>query len=88
MGNLIQVEIKMSNWIMEKFFQCHELVEISIPFCWIIHAVLPFIIFDGIELFQQGKMSKVIYFANALIPKNPALPARAERIDPVEWRGH
>jgi len=74
----------MNDGIVKKFFQGHEFIKVGVPFGGIVHAVSPFILFDRIDLFQQGDMHPIVNFSDAFIIKDSALEACAERVDPIE----
>ena len=82
--NLLQVKVEMNNRIMKEFFQRHELIEVGIPFGGVIHAVLPLIVFDRINLFQQGEMHPIINSTDTFVVKDSALESGTECVEPIE----
>ena len=69
---------------MKKFFERHELVEVGIPFGGVVHAVLPLILFDRINLFQQGEMHPIIDSTDTFVINDPALESGTKCVDPIE----
>jgi hypothetical protein len=49
-GNLSQVKMEVNDRIVKNLFDGHELAEIEIPSSWIIHAAIPLILLDRIDL--------------------------------------
>src|SRR5687767_1626763 len=82
--DLLEMKIKMGHRIMEHFFESHEFVEVGVPFCRVIHAFLPLVVPNRIQLFRQREMGLVIDIPDPFVSKYFSLPACTKRIDPVE----
>ena len=69
---------------MKQLFKRHEFVKIGIPLHGVVHPAFPFVILDGLDFLQQGKMSTVIDFLNSLMSKDLSLPSGTKRIEQIE----
>ena len=76
--------MEMTDGIVKEFFQRHELVKGSVPLGGVIHTVFPFLICDGIDFFQKGKISAIINFPDLLTGKDLSLPPAAQHVEPIE----
>lgn len=74
----------MFDWIVEEFANRHEVMEIGIPTCWIVHAAYPFLVVDMIDQSHQPVVGAVIDCTEIPIWKQPGLPSSAKGVDPIE----
>lgn len=81
------MKVEMFYRIMKQLLERHKFIEVGIPSGWIIHAVLPLLILNGIYFFQKREKNAVEDSSGPFRGKNLTLPARTEGIEPVERTG-
>ena len=84
---LFQVKVEVCDWIMEQFTDRHEIMEIGIPLCGIVHPAFPFFLLDAFKLSYEREMDPVIDSANSLMRKYSSLQPGPNGVNPVERRG-